>query len=270
MQIGHEYSSVGDQFRRSVHRQVVKASRRNGLAWHFGARAVSPSATAVPRFIELTSKDPMKNTSAPTLLRIDSSARRNGSVSRLLADNIENAWLGAHPDGEIKRRDLAADPMSHISETTIQGFYTPAEQMTSTLLAATALSDVLIAELKSAHTVLISAPIYNFSLPSSLKAWIDQVVRIGHSFAYDGQSFSGLVTQPRAVLALAYGAAGYQGPMNDMDHLGPYLTQLLGFLGLPRVDLIAVEDTTGDALKVSDAVKTAQSAIPSLFQRVPA
>lgn len=212
----------------------------------------------------------MKNPANPTLLRIDSSARMHGSVSRLLADEIEKAWLGAYPGGEIRRRDLAADPLPHINEFTIKGYYTPPEQMTSELRAATALSDVLIAELKSAHTLLISAPIYNFSLPSSLKAWIDQVVRIGHSFAYDGQNFSGLVTQPRAVLALAYGAAGYQGPMKDMDHLGPYLTQLLGFLGLPLVDRIAVEATTGDALAVSDAVKTAQAAIPALFQQVPA
>jgi FMN-dependent NADH-azoreductase len=212
----------------------------------------------------------VKNTSAPTLLRIDSSARQTGSVSRQLADDIELAWLGAYPYGLVQRRDLAVDPLPHISEVTIQGYYTPFEQMTSGLREATALSDTLIGELKSAHTVLVSAPIYNFSLPSSLKAWIDQVVRIGHSFAYDGQSFSGLITQPRAVLALAYGAAGYQGPMKDMDHLRPYLTQLLGFLGLPRVDVVSVEATTADAPTVSAAVKTAQSAIAGLFQQVPA
>lgn len=212
----------------------------------------------------------MPHTSVPTLLRIDASARKNGSLSRQLADGIEQAWLNAHPDGLVQRRDLVQVPLPHISDLTIQGYYTPAEQMTNTLREATALSDALIAELKSAHTVLISAPIYNFSLPSALKAWIDQVVRIGHTFAYDGQRFTGLVTQPRAVLALAYGAAGYQGPMKDMDHLRPYLTQLLGFLGLPRVDVVAVEATTADAETVAAATRAAEASIPGLFARVAA
>lgn len=212
----------------------------------------------------------MENTTVPTLLRIDSSARRNGSLSRQIADAVEQAWLTAHPKGQVHRRDLAQAPLPHISEITIEGYYTTVDQMTPGLREATELSDALIAELKSAHTVLISAPIYNFSLPSSLKAWVDQVVRIGHSFAYDGQSFTGLVTQPRAVLALAYGAAGYMGPMKDMDHLRPYLTQLLGFLGLSRIDVVAVEATTADAQTVSAAMETAQSSIPGLFKEVAA
>lgn len=212
----------------------------------------------------------MPNTSTPTLLRIDSSARTTGSQSRHLADTIERAWRQAHPNGSVQLRDLAQSPLPHISQFTIQGYYTPAEQMNNGLREATALSDALIAELKSAHTLLISAPIYNFSVPSSLKAWIDQIVRIGHTFAYDGNRFTGLVTQPRAVLALAYGAAGYQGPMKDMDHLRPYLTQLLGFLGLPRVDVVAVEATTGEAMALSTAVAAAEASIPVLFRQADA
>lgn len=212
----------------------------------------------------------MQNTHTPTLLRIDSSARTTGSQSRELADGVEKAWLSAHPSGTVQRRDLAHAPLPHISNLTIQGYYTPAEHMTPSLREATALSDALIAELKSAHTVLISAPIYNFAMPSSLKAWIDQVVRVGHTFAYDGQNFTGLVTRPRAVLALAYGAAGYQGPMKDMDHLRPYLTKLLGFLGLPQVDVVAMEATNAGAEAAAAASDAAHAAVADLFEQVTA
>jgi FMN-dependent NADH-azoreductase len=180
----------------------------------------------------------------PTLLRIDSSARDAGSVSRQLADAAEAAWRAAHPGGAVTRRDLARQPIGHITDATIEGFYTPDDALDARLRAATAESDALIAELAAAHTVLIAAPIYNFSVPSSLKAWIDQVVRIRRTFAYEDGQFRGLVTGPRAVLALAYGAGGYAGPLAQLDHLRPYLTSLLLFLGIEDVRVVAAEATT--------------------------
>lgn len=202
--------------------------------------------------------------SEPVLLRIDASARQQGSTSRALADAFEQAWLARHVGGQVCRRDLAVQALPHISARTIEGFYAASDAMDTNLREATALSDALIAELKSCHTLLISAPIYNFSLPSALKAWIDQVVRIGHTFAFDGQQFSGLVTQPRAVLALAYGAGGYQGPLMAMDHLGPYLTQLLGFLGIGKVEVLSAEGTTTDPGAAQQAVQAAMERIPTL------
>lgn len=180
----------------------------------------------------------------PILLRIDASSRTEGSASRRLADAVEARWRAAHPHGQVRHRDLAREPIPHIAAATIAGYYAPPEAMTRDLRAATRLSDELIAELKGAHTLLIAAPIYNFSLPSSLKAWIDQVVRIGHTFAYEDGRFSGLVRGPKAVLALAYGAAGYQGPLAAMDHLRPYLGQLLPFIGIEEVEVVAAEATT--------------------------
>jgi FMN-dependent NADH-azoreductase len=189
-----------------------------------------------------------------TLLRIDSSARGAASVSRRLADAVEAGWLAAHPGGRVQRRDLAREPLPHISDATIEGFYAADAALDERLRAATARSDQLIAELAAAHTVLIAAPIYNFSVPSSLKAWIDQVVRIRRTFAYEDGQFRGLVTGPRAVLALAYGAGGYEGPMASFDHLRPYLTTLLQFLGIADVRCVAAEATTGpDAQAALDA-----------------
>jgi FMN-dependent NADH-azoreductase len=204
-------------------------------------------------------------TTAATLLRIDTSARLQGSTTRQLADDIEARWRARHANGRVLRRDLAIEPVPHIAATTIQGYYTPAEQMTPVLREATALSDHLIDELKRAHTVLIAAPIYNFSIPSSLKAWIDQVVRINHTFAYEGGVFRGLVTQPRVVLALAYGAPGYSGPMASFDHLRPYLVSLLNFIGITQVEVVAVEATTADAATVAGNLQAARRDIEGLF-----
>lgn len=203
----------------------------------------------------------------PSLLRIDSSARQQSSTSRRLADAVEQRWLAAHPGGRVLRRDLALNPVPHIEQANIEGYYTPAAAMTPRLRAATALSDSLIAELKAAHTLLIAAPIYNFSLPSSLKAWIDQIVRIGATFAYQDGQFSGLVQGPRAVLALAYGAAGYQGELAGMDHLRPYLTALLGFIGIQQVDVVAAEASTTAQAAAVEAAALAQ--VPSLFAAAP-
>jgi FMN-dependent NADH-azoreductase len=207
----------------------------------------------------------MSSSSLPTLLRIDASARHEGSHSRQLGDRVEAAWRARHAGGRVLRRDLAAEPLPHISATTIAGYYTPPEQLTPSLRDATALSDRLIAELKSADTLLITSPMYNFSVPSSLKAWVDQVVRIGHTFAYDGSAFQGLVTRPRAVLALAYGGPGYiGGPFAAMDHLQPYLASLLGFLGIAQVDVVSVEGTTADAGTVAAQAVAAQRRIDAI------
>lgn len=207
----------------------------------------------------------MSTTPAPTLLRIDASARSNGSYCRRIADAAQRAWQHAHPHGRIRHRDLAREPLPHIEDATIQGYYAPPDTMTPELRAATALSDTLIAELKSAHTVLIASPIYNFSMPSSLKAWIDQIVRIGHTFAYDDGQFRGLVQGPRAVLALSYGAGGYQGPLAQMDHLRPYLTALLGFIGIADVRVLATEATTGEAAHAEAGLNSAIAEAGALF-----
>jgi len=198
-----------------------------------------------------------------SLLRLDASSRERGSHSRTLCDYFEQRWLADHPGDRIVRRDLVETPIPHIAARTIEGFYAPADQFTPELGAATALSDTLIAELKAADILLISTPIYNFSVPSALKAYIDQVVRIGHTFSYDGANFTGLVTGKRAFVFCAYGAAGYlnDGPLAAFDFLQPYLKLLLGFLGIGDVRLFAVEGMTGDAESVATEVARARREI---------
>jgi FMN-dependent NADH-azoreductase len=184
-----------------------------------------------------------------TLLRIDASARRDGSSSRQLGDHFVSTWRAKTADSHVVARDIVSTPIPHIANETIAGYYTPPENMSDALLAATALSDTLIGELKAADVLLITTPMYNFSVPSALKAWVDQIVRINHSFAYDGQNFTGLITGKRAYIVCAYGASGYtnNGPMSAYDMLQGYLRLLLSFLGFTEIHFISVEATTADA-----------------------
>jgi FMN-dependent NADH-azoreductase len=194
-----------------------------------------------------------------TLLRIDSSSRSAGSHSRNLGDTLEAHWLGRYPGSTIVRRDLAANPVRHITDLTITGFYTPVDQHSPDIQMDVALSDALIAELMAADALLVTAPMYNFSIPSALKAWIDHIVRINHTFSYDGTAFTGLVTGKPVYLACAYGAGGYNaGPLAAYDLLKNYLSLLFRFLGFSEVHFVAVEATTADPQTVADNLASAR------------
>lgn len=188
-----------------------------------------------------------------TILRIDSSSRPSepaggaeGSFSRALADAVVAKLTSERSGARIVARDLVADPIGPVADDTIKGYYTPPEAMTPNLRAATAQSDALIAELMAADAIVISAPIYNFAVPSALKAWIDQIVRIGHTFSYEDGQFGGLVADKPTYLVLSYGAPGYApgGPLETFDFLRPYLVSLMNFIGLTSVEVVAVEGTT--------------------------
>lgn len=182
------------------------------------------------------------------LLRIDSSSRIEGSHSRLIADEAEAVWRQENPSGSVTRRHVADGSIPVIAPETITGFFTPPDQLTPELKAATALSDALIGELQAADTLLIAAPIYNFGVPGALKLWIDQVTRIGHTFDFDGTAFTGLSKTRRAIVVCAYGASGYleDQPFAAANFLEPYLDFLLRFIGIDDVRFISVEQTTAE------------------------
>lgn len=209
-----------------------------------------------------------------TILRLDASARtgtddgssEQPSFSRKLGDAVQ-AHLVARDARLGASRDLGAQPLPAITDATIKGFYTPPEAMTDDLRAVTALSDTLIAEIEAADVLLITTPIYNFSAPAALKAWIDQIMRIGHTFAYENGAFRGLVEGKRAYVAYAYGAGGYGegGALHSFDFLRPYLTLILNFIGIADVTSFAVEATTADPETVEAAMAKAFADIDAHF-----
>lgn len=181
-----------------------------------------------------------------TLLRIDSSSRTQGSHSREFADNIQQRWLAKHPNGKVLTRDLAVQSIPHIHNDTIRGYYTPKAEHDETLKNATALSDTLINEIRSADEILLSAPMYDLSIPSSLKAYIDQIVRIGETFRFDENGFTGLLGGKKAYVVLSYGAVFSTPEMAALDFVEPYLKNLLGFLGITDVEIFKLEGSNTD------------------------
>jgi len=185
------------------------------------------------------------------LLRLDSSARHEGSVSRKLADRIVDRVAAAN--AEITTRDLAAG-IPAIDETWVGANFTPAGERSNTQREVLALSDKLIGDLLEADTIVISLPIYNFGIPSVLKAWIDQVARAGVTFKYTPDGPVGLLKGKRAILAVASGGTEVGGPI---DFATDYLRHVLGFLGLDDIqivsaDLLMVDESASQAKAEAD------------------
>jgi len=192
------------------------------------------------------------------ILRIDASARHAASVSRGLADRLVDRLRTQHPGAELVVRDLSIG-LPFVNETMIEGFYTPAADRSDEQRMALALSDELVAELAAADRVVIATPIYNFSVPAALKAWIDLVCRAGLTFKYTENGPLGLLADRKTYLIAASGGVPIGGPM---DFLSGYLRQVLGFIGIRDVELIAADrlGAGGDA-----RVSAAHDRIDGLF-----
>lgn len=195
------------------------------------------------------------------ILRIDASSRLEGSQSRLLGDEVERRLIANSSPARVVRRDLARKPLEHIRAATIAIMFGQAKKRMFGRDPAIALSDEIIAEIKAAEAILITTPIYNFGLPSGLKAWIDQLVRINETFSYDGSNFAGLLAAKPVYVIIAYGAGGYvDGPMQSADFVKPYLDFVLRFIGLTRVTFITAEGTSGPGLEAGLSAARAQIA----------
>ena len=173
-----------------------------------------------------------------SILRIDASARRQGSVSRDLTDRI----LARFANAAITTRDLA-DGLPLIDEAWVGANFTPEGDRDGAQRDVLALSDGLIAELQAADTIVIGLPIYNFGLPAALKAWVDLVARAGVTFRYTDAGPQGLLTDKRAIIAVASGGteAG-----SAIDFATGHLRHVLGFIGITEVDLVTADQLGSD------------------------
>ncbi len=188
-----------------------------------------------------------------SILRIDASARREGSVSRQLTDQIVARLDGA----SVTTRDLA-NGLPLIDEAWVGANFTPAEVRSDDQRAALELSDTLIEELKAADTIVIGLPVYNFGVPASLKAWVDLVARAGVTFRYTETGPEGLLTGKRAILVMASGGVPVGSPM---DYATTYMKQVLGFVGITEVEIVAADGLAQDP---EATLKAANEAIAAL------
>ena len=187
------------------------------------------------------------------LLHLDSSARRTGSTSRQLGRDVVMGWCRRDPATTLTYRDLDAEPLGFVNDSWVSAAFTPPEQHDHVAAFSLARSEQLIAELEAADVLVIGAPMYNLGIPASLKAWIDQVVRVGRTFGYDGPQPVGLVRGKRAVVVATAGGNAPRYEAAGMDFRTSYLRAILGFIGIVDVDVVSLSDTMGGSADLTAA-----------------
>ncbi|WP_411563602.1 FMN-dependent NADH-azoreductase [Pseudomonas shirazensis] len=172
------------------------------------------------------------------VLIIESSARQQDSVSRQLTRDFIQQWQAAHPGDQINVRDVAANPLPHLDADLLGGWMKPAEQRSMPEQEAFERSNQLTDELLAADVLVMAAPMYNFTIPSTLKAWLDHVLRAGSTFKYTPTGPQGLLQGKRAIVLTARGGI-HAGA--GSDHQEPYLRQAMAFIGIHDVEFIHAE-----------------------------
>jgi FMN-dependent NADH-azoreductase len=202
-----------------------------------------------------------------TLLRIDSSPLAQGvSFSRQLTAEFVEQWKRNHPGGKVITRDLAATSLSPVDAEWIGAAHTPKGDLTSHQREILALSNELIGELKAADEYVIGVSMHNFSIPAALKLWIDQVVRAGETFSYEGGAPAGMLQQKKATFLVASGGVYEKGsPAFAMNFIEPYLSSLFAFIGVTDINFISASGTARQRFGV-DRETILKPALASILQ----
>jgi len=175
------------------------------------------------------------------ILNVISSPRGEASYSIKLADALIEKLQAAYPGSTVQVKDLTKKAFPHLEEAQLAAFFTPADSLTPENRAAIRHSDEAIAEIMDADILVIGAPMYNFNIPSTLKAWLDHIARRGVTFAYTEQGPVGLVQDKKAYIVIASGGIYSEGLMQSYDFIAPYLKRILGFIGITDVTVLRVE-----------------------------
>jgi FMN-dependent NADH-azoreductase len=173
-----------------------------------------------------------------TLLHLDSSPLES-SVTRELTREFVAAWTVAHPESAVIHRDLTNNPPAPIDATWIGASYTPEASRTAEQHDTLAISNQLVSELEQADEYVFGVAMHNFSIPSTLKLWIDQVARAGRTFSYGPNGPQGLLKNKKATVIIATGGNYAPGtPAGSFNFVEPYLKTVLGFLGITEVEFV--------------------------------
>lgn len=199
------------------------------------------------------------------VLYINSSVRSAGSLSRQLSSEFVAKWQAANPADTVVERDLAANPVPHLTEQMMGAFFTPAEARNAEQAQIVKVSDTLVDELFAADVIVLGAPMYNFSVPSSLKAWIDHVARAGRTFQYTANGPEGLLKGKKVYVFTASGGVYSEGAAVAFDHLTTFLRTVLGFIGLTDVQFIRAEGVAMGEQAVADTVAKGRKSIDELI-----
>lgn len=175
------------------------------------------------------------------ILQITGSINGENSFSTRLSAAISEKITADNPGASIRKHDLNKQPPPHLTDAHFAAFLAAPETRTERQTADVRYSDEAISELIWADAVVLGVPLYNFSIPSTLKSWIDHIVRAGITFRYTPNGPEGLVKNKRVFLALSSGGIYSEGAMKPYDFAEPYLRAALGFLGMTDVTAFRVE-----------------------------
>ncbi|EKF55223.1 ACP phosphodieterase [Galbibacter marinus] len=191
-----------------------------------------------------------------SILRIDSSLRKEGSYSRSLGDFFIQQWAKQNPSSTIKRRDLVDNEIDHLNQETLEGFF--GKPFHTNLLE---LSDKLIDELYNTDILLLTVPMYNFGIPSALKAYFDLVVRVEKTYTYQG-STPGLLNNKKAYIICSMGGQNAE----EKSLVEIHLRRILSYIGITDVHCFTI-DSTADQKAVQATVRSKKNEIINLLNQ---
>ncbi|GGJ40941.1 FMN-dependent NADH-azoreductase [Deinococcus roseus] len=172
------------------------------------------------------------------ILHLDSSARTEGSFSRQLSREFVETWLKLNPQDTVTYRDLGTTPLPFVDQHWLKAVFAPSTPPAAQEQSALTVSDLLIDELEAADVLVFGVPIYNFSVPASFKAYLDQVIRMGRTTRFTSAGPEGLLKGKQAYIITASGSDFSQDPWKSLDHHTPLIKTTLGFMGITDVTFI--------------------------------
>lgn len=198
------------------------------------------------------------------ILHIDSSIMGSGSITRKLSSTIVTHILNSHPEASVEYRDLVGDELKHLTGPIAAGFrQTGISDFPQATLQEHQLSEALVRQFLGSEVVVIGAPMYNFSVSSQLKAWLDRIAQAGRTFKYTEQGPVGLSAGKRIIVVSARGGFYSEGPQQKMDHQESYLRAFFGFLGISDIHFIRAEGVSRGQHLREEGIEAATAEIPA-------
>ena len=183
------------------------------------------------------------------ILHLISSPQGEASVSKKLGNAIIEKIKVKYPDSILKERDLVKNLLPHLDEVLISSFFTPVEKLSKEQIEATKRSDEAIAELQDADIIVIDAPMYNFTIASTLKTYLDHIVRRGVTFRSTENGTEGLIENKKVYLAFSGAGVYSEGVLQSYDFVVPLLKTVLGWIGITDVSVFRAEGLRYEGIK---------------------
>ena len=183
------------------------------------------------------------------ILHLKSSIQGTTSYSIKLGNAIVEKIKGEYPGSTLEEVDLVDIDIPHLNPDVLRTFFIPGDQLTAAEKESIRLSDELVKQLLAADIIVIGAPLYNFTIPTALKAWIDHITRAGITFGYSENGPVGKVTGKKVYVAMSSGGVFSEGPGKANDFVAPYLKSFLGFLGMTDLTVFRAEGLKVPELK---------------------